>query len=555
MTAHSAAGGPRAPMARGNARSLARSGRTRVPLGPESLRETFDDSPRGLGHARAGPKDGGDTRRPERRVVRLRDHPAHHHHGLPGPLRLQRLHQGGNQSPVSGCLRRHADHVDIRVRRLARHLPRRLEKGTDIHVKAQVRKGRGDDPRAAVVAVLPHLCDQNARPPAEALRKALCRRARRVHLPIAVGARLAAGALGPAASLAVLGEVDPGLQGDRRYVAPPSVFESLRDFAHGGLRARSVHGEFEKVLGKVQGAAGEARGGPGRGAVVHLGGGAERGERCVHRSCVPAPPHRVQPCELRTSHARVVDDTRLGGGEARGVGARGELVDTHDHVGARVNARLLARCRLLDAGLWHARCHGARHAAERVHLRDESQRALRQLVSQGLHHVGAAKGVGDAGHARLVLQDELRVPGDAGGELSGQTDSLVKGVGVQGLGAAEHGGHRLHRGAHHVVHRVLLRQRPSRGLAVRAQQQGFWVGGREALLDQTGPEAPRGAELCDLEVKVHAHAEEEGHARRHSVHRHAPVSRGGHVLQSVSQRVGELESRVRARLLHVVSGD
>src|SRR5439155_12934545 len=50
--------------------------------------------------------------------------------------------------------------------RLAGGLFGRLEQGADIDIEADIGKGRGDDPGAAVVAVLPELDDEHARPAA-----------------------------------------------------------------------------------------------------------------------------------------------------------------------------------------------------------------------------------------------------------------------------------------------------------------------------------------------------------------------------------------------------
>lgn len=49
--------------------------------------------------------------------------------------------------------------------------------------------------------------------------------------------------------------------------------------------------------------------------------------------------------------------------------------------------------------------------------------------------MGAAPGVGDVGDLGLLLQDQLRVAGDARTELRGQAQGLVKRVGVQRLSA------------------------------------------------------------------------------------------------------------------------
>ena len=56
----------------------------------------------------------------------------------------------------------------------------------------------------------------------------------------------------------------------------------------------------------------------------------------------------------------------------------------------------------------------------------------------------------------FVLEEELRVAGDAGGEIGGQGDGLVERVGVQRLGVAERGGHGLDAGAGDVVVGVLF---------------------------------------------------------------------------------------------------
>ena len=75
---------------------------------------------------------------------------------------------------------------------------------------------------------------------------------------------------------------------------------------------------------------------------------------------------------------------------------------------------------------------------------------------------GGAGRVSPAGHlgdARLLLQYDLRVAGDACAERRRQSKRLVEGVGVQRLRAAEDGRHRLHRRPHDVVVRVLRRSR------------------------------------------------------------------------------------------------
>jgi len=61
--------------------------------------------------------------------------------------------------------RRHPDDMNVVFHRLAGCFLGRLEQGTDIDIEAKIGEGTGDDLLAAVMAVLPHFGDKNARPP------------------------------------------------------------------------------------------------------------------------------------------------------------------------------------------------------------------------------------------------------------------------------------------------------------------------------------------------------------------------------------------------------
>ena len=105
-------------------------------------------------------------------------------------------------------------------------------------------------------------------------------------------------------------------------------------------------------------------------------------------------------------------------------------VDADDHVLAPVEPRLATGRGLLDAQLRHACGHGLGHAAERLDLIDQLLRLVRERGGERLHVVGAAQRVHHAGHPGLVLQDELGVARDAGGEIGGQRHRLVQRIGV-----------------------------------------------------------------------------------------------------------------------------
>ena len=82
----------------------------------------------------------------------------------PRPCSSSASRKAGHQRQVAGGQRRHTEDVDVVFDGLARRLVRRLEQRPDIDIEAEIGEGRGDDLLAAVVAVLAHLGDQDARP-------------------------------------------------------------------------------------------------------------------------------------------------------------------------------------------------------------------------------------------------------------------------------------------------------------------------------------------------------------------------------------------------------
>ena len=85
----------------------------------------------------------------------------------------QRVAQRGHQGQMPGGQRRHPDDVHVVVGGLARHLVRCGEQRADVDVEADVGERGGDHLLAAVVAVLAHLGDQDARPAAVCLGELL----------------------------------------------------------------------------------------------------------------------------------------------------------------------------------------------------------------------------------------------------------------------------------------------------------------------------------------------------------------------------------------------
>ena len=100
---------------------------------------------------------------------------------------------------------------------------------------------------------------------------------------------------------------------------------------------------------------------------------------------------------------------------------------------------------------------------------------VHELVRKALDIIGAGPGIDDAGDAGFLLKINLGVAGDARGELGGQGEGFIEGVGVERLGVAEGGGERLNAGAGNVVIWVLRCQAPARCLRMCAQCQRFRI--------------------------------------------------------------------------------
>ena len=113
-----------------------------------------------------GPEHGLGAGREQRVVVRRRDDAADHDHDVAAAVLLQRRLQLGHQRQMPRRQRRDADDVHVVLDGLARRLVGRGEQRPDVDVEAQVGERRGDHLLPAVVAVLAHLGDQDARPPA-----------------------------------------------------------------------------------------------------------------------------------------------------------------------------------------------------------------------------------------------------------------------------------------------------------------------------------------------------------------------------------------------------
>ncbi len=453
-------------------------------------------------------------------MVARRDHAPHDDHDVGGVQLGQRRAQRGHQRQVPGGQRRYAHHVHIGLDRLPGDLFRCLEQRADVDVEAQVGEGGGDHLLAPVVTVLAHLGHQDARA-----------------APLGLGELVAGGS----------GSLD--VPGRARFVAihpcdgthllgvpAEHPFQRVGDLPHGRLGAGGVHGQLEQVVLQA-----------GRGMPGGLG---ERVERARHGLGVAFGPEAGQLGELLGAYGAVVDLEHVDGLVAVGP----VLVHPDHRLPAGVDAGLRACGGLLDAQLGQPRLDGPRHPAGRLDLLDVGPGALGEVVGEAFDVVGAAPRVDHLRGAGLLLQQQLGVAGDAGGEVGGQGQRLVQGVGVQRLRVALGGGHGLDAGAGDVVVDVLRGQRPAGGLAVRTQAQRLRVL-RPETPHEPGPQQPGGPQLGDLHEEVHADAPEERQARREPVDVQAGADPGAQVFGPVGEGVGQLQVQRGSGLLDVVAGD
>ena len=126
---------------------------------------------------------------------------------------------------------------------------------------------------------------------------------------------------------------------------------------------------------------------------------------------------------------------------------------------------------------------------------------------------------------------------------------------MQALRAAEHGGHRLERGAHDVHLGLLRGERDAGRLRVEAHEERALVARAVAVAQLARPDAARGAVLRDLLEEVEVRVEEEGEARREVVDVEPALDGRLDVREAVGEREGELLRGRRAGLADVVAGD
>src|SRR5690554_2407019 len=150
--------------------------------------------------------------------------------------------QLGDEREMPRRERARADDVHIIFDRLARRLIGRLKERADVDVEAEIGEGRRDHLLAAIVPILPHLCDKDARTPAEFLSELI-----RFFACLLDALLFASFVL-----VHALDAPDGGL------VAAIDFLERAADLADGRLMAGRVDGELKEVTLAALGGLGES---------------------------------------------------------------------------------------------------------------------------------------------------------------------------------------------------------------------------------------------------------------------------------------------------------
>mmetsp|Transcript_10656 Transcript_10656/g.19433 ORF Transcript_10656/g.19433 Transcript_10656/m.19433 type:complete len:202 (-) Transcript_10656:897-1502(-) len=127
---------------------------------------------------------------------------------------------------------------------------------------------------------------------------------------------------------------------------------------------------------------------------------------------------------------------------------------------------------------------------------------------------------------------------------------------MQTLGPTLNGCHGLNRRPYNVIHGLCLRQGISRSLAVRPQEQRFWIFGLKLLFHQLGPKPPRCPHFRNLHVILHADAPKEAEAGCDNVDRKVGLMDSrSQVFQTISEGKGQFQGGIGSGFLHVIATD
>ena len=357
-------------------------------------------------------------------VILYRNYAANADHDILTAQLFEFVHQLRQERIMSGSQRAEADHVHVVVHRILRRFFRRLEQRAHIDIPAHVRKRRGDNLLAAVMAVLAHLRHEDTRAAAREFFKL-----------VGHGTGLLQFRL-----VGEFGGIHAGNGMDNRLIAARNLFDGIGDFAQGCAYSRGFHGTFEQVAVIA--------------AVSRLG---NRFKRPAHIVFIAFTPQFFEAFHLCIAHGSVVDGEDF----QRVFLFETVLVQAHNRFVAGVDLCLTAGSGFLDTHLGQAGRDSLGHAAQGFDFLNMRPGTADDFVGKRFHIVGTAPGVDNFADLRLVLNIELRITRNARREVGRQGDSFVECIGMQGLRVAESCAHGLHRRTRDIVERVLRRKRPA----------------------------------------------------------------------------------------------
>ncbi len=179
---------------------------------------------------------------------------------------------------------------------------------------------------------------------------------------------------------------------------------------------------------------------------------------------------------------------------------------------------------------------------------------VHQLLGERFDIVRAAPRVDFLTNLGLFLNVNLCITSNTSREVGRQGDCLVECVGVKRLSMSECGTHSLDTSTTDIVERVLLRERPTGGLAVGTQRHRLGVLGTERF-DNLCPQHTTCTHLGNLHEVVHTDSPEEGQTWCKGIDIHTRIDTGTQVFHTVGKCISQLDVCCSTRLLHVVAGD
>ena len=239
---------------------------------------------------------------------------------------------------------------------------------------------------------------------------------------------------------------------------------------------------------------------------------------------------------------------------ARGI-FRLEPVYTDHHLFTGLHALGFAIGRFRNLSLNETGLQRPQHAADVFDLADEHLRPPFDLGGQRLDVVRARQRINRVRRTALRRDDLLGAQRQQGRFVCWQCQGLILRVGVQRLRAAEDGRQGLESHPHHVVDRLLRRERRARSLGMESQHPRPRIGGAKALAHDPGPQPSGGAELRHFLQQIHLRRKEKRHPRGKTVD--AQTRRDGR--PQVRDPVGQCERHLLHRggpgLTDVVAAD